>query len=141
MSLASLFAVGINDISSAVPDGVLSTLYVDDISLSFGGSRMSFVERRLQRAVDSVSAWAEDHGFRFSAGKTRVVHFCRRRGHHPDPDLDLYLQGHRLTVVEEHRFLGLVFDRRLCWDSHIRSLKLRCTKALNLVRALDVGFG
>ena len=61
-----------------------------------------------------------------------MVHFFRRRAHHPDPDL--FLQGQRLSMIEEHRFLGLVFDSCLCWDSHIRSLKLRCTKALILVR-------
>ena len=128
----TLFAVGINGITSVVPPDVLSTLYVDDFTVSFGATRMALVERRLQRTLDRVSAWADIHGFRFSPGKTKVVHFCRLRGVHPDPDL--YLNGRRLDVVEEHRFLGLVFDHRLTWESHIRSLKTSCVKALQVIR-------
>ena len=117
-----------------MPDGVSSSLYVDDLAVWFSGSRMSAVERRMQLALDRVSAWADSKGFRFSASKTVAMHFCRLRGVHPDPDLVLY--GRRLSCVPEAKFLGLTFDSRLTWVPHLKSLKASCMKALNLLRVL-----
>ncbi|KAK3878757.1 hypothetical protein Pcinc_016569 [Petrolisthes cinctipes] len=62
------------------------------------------------------------------------MHFCHIRGVHPAPDLFMY--GHRIRCVEETRFLGLLFDKRLTWVPHLRTLKVFCLKALNLLRVL-----
>lgn len=130
----TLFAVAINGVIGALPDGVRGSLYVDDLSISFSGARMSLIERRLQLAIDRISRWAELRGFRFSASKTVAMHFCRIRGAHPDPDL--YLYDRRISCVEETRFLGLVFDSRLTWLPHLRSVKAACMKVLTLLRIL-----
>ena len=130
----TLFAVAINGVIGVLPEGVSSFLYVDDLSISFSASRMSLIERKLQLAINRVSRWAADSGFRFSASKTVAMHFCRLRGVHPDPDL--YLAGRRLSCVETTRYLGLVFDSRLTWVPHLRSAKVACQKALSLLRVL-----
>ena len=39
-----------------------------------------------------------------------------------------------IPVVTETKFLGLVFDRKLTFVTHIEYLKDRCLKALNLLR-------
>ena len=31
-----------------------------------------------------------ENGFRFSSSKTVGMHFCNKRGLHPDPELELY---------------------------------------------------
>ena len=41
----TLFALAINGITSVIPPDVLSTLFVDDLSLSFSASRMAVAER------------------------------------------------------------------------------------------------
>ena len=38
-----------------------------------------------------------------------------------------------IPVVTETKFLGLVFDRKLTFAAHIKYLKDRCLKALNLL--------
>jgi len=48
-----------------------------------------------------------------------------------DPDLKLY--GACILVVSEFKFLGLIFDKKLTVDKHIKYLKDRCMKALNLL--------
>ena len=74
-------------------------------------------------------------GFKFSLSKTVVVHFCRIRGVHPDPDI--YLKGQRIPCVEETRFLGLHFDRRLTWVPHLKLLKARCLEAISILKVLS----
>ena len=131
----TLFALAINGITSVIPPDVLSTLFVDDLSLSFSASRMAVAERKLQLCIDSISEWAEVRGFRFSTSKTVVMHFCHVRGAHPDPDL--YLYGRRISCVEETRFLGLIFDHKMSWGPHLKDLKARCLKTLDILKALS----
>ena len=62
------------------------------------------------------------------------MHFCHLRTLHPDPLLTL--DGDPIKVVKETRFLGLVFDTMLSFLPHIRALKARCLKALDVLKVL-----
>ena len=135
MLSVTLFALAINGITSVLPSDVLATLFVDDLSLSFSASRMAVAERKIQLCINQISKWADMRGFRFSTSKTVVMHFCHIKGIHPDPDL--YLYGNRISCVEEARFLGLIFDRKLTWGPHIKNLKARCLKSLDILKALS----
>jgi len=57
--------------------------------------------------------------------------FCK---FHLDPQL--YLNGYLVPVVEEVKFPGIIFDRKLSFLPHLRYLKNKCTKALNLLRVV-----
>ena len=131
----TLFALSINDISSVIPREVMHTLFVDDLSISFAASRMVVAERKIQLTINRIADWASRRGFKFSSTKTVVIHFCRIRGIHPDPDL--YLYGQRIACKDETRFLGLTFDRKLTWVPHIKNLKVKCSQALNVVKVLS----
>ena len=131
----TLFALAINGITSVVPPGVMYSLFVDDFSISFSAVRMASIERKLQLTINKIVEWAEKNGFRFSTSKTVTVHFCRIRGIHPDPDL--FLKGQRIPCVDETRFLGLTFDRRMTWVPHLKFVKTKCIEALKILRVLS----
>ena len=61
--------------------------------------------------------------------------FCQLRTLHPDPSL--MMGGDPIKVVKEMRFLGLVFDTKLSFLPHIRALKARCMKALDVLKVLS----
>ena len=46
------------------------------------------------------------------------------------------MDGKAIPVVEENKFLGVVFDRKLSFIPHIKQLKAKCQKALNLLRVV-----
>ena len=131
----TLFALSINDIASVIPKDVMSSLFVDDLSVSFSASRMTVAERKLQLTINKITEWCDRKGFRFSTTKTVAMHFCRVRGIHPDPDL--YMYGQRIACKEETRFLGLLFDNKLTWGPHLKDLKVRCLQAMNVLRVLS----
>ena len=54
---------------------------------------------------------------------------------HDDPVLHLY--GSPIPVVEDSKFLGILFDRKLSFIPHIKYLKAKCLKALNLLKVLS----
>ncbi|GFT65719.1 putative RNA-directed DNA polymerase from transposon X-element [Trichonephila clavipes] len=45
------------------------------------------IERQLQTAVNNILKWCDTNGHSISASKSCCVHFCRKRGIHPDPEL------------------------------------------------------
>ena len=57
------------------------------------------------------------------------------RKQHDDPVLHLY--GSPIPVVKESKFLGILFDRKLSFIPHIKYLKAKCLKALNLLKVLS----
>ena len=134
MLSVTLFAIAINSIWTCVPPGVSACLFVDDFAVYCTSQRTSFLERRLQQCLDNLREWSSNHGFRFSTEKSTCVNFWRRRSRLPPslrfgPDL--------LPFAEETRFLGLIFDRKLSWSSHIAQLKARCDRSLNILRVLN----
>ena len=126
----TLFALKINSISP----GVECSLYVDDFLICYRSKYVHIIERHLQRCLNKLQDWADTNGFKFSESKTVCVHFCRLRKEHLDPTLTL--NGKQIPVVEETKFFGLVFDRKLTFVPHLRYLRTKCLKALNLLRVV-----
>ncbi|XP_067138961.1 uncharacterized protein [Centruroides vittatus] len=130
----TLFLVKINSIAKCLPPSVKHTLYVDDFQISCQSSNMGFIERQLQTSLNRIDNWSKINGFTFNAEKTSCIHFCRRRGLHLDPEI--HLNGVKIPIVNEAKFLGVVFDQKLTFLSHLRNLKSRCLKSLNLLKVL-----
>ena len=85
----TLFIVKINRITRCIRNGFDKSLFVDDLRVSYRWKHMQAIERQLQLHLNRIKDWADNHGFKLSQSKTVCVHFCRRRGLHPDPFLVL----------------------------------------------------
>ena len=91
---------------------------------------MVTIESQMQHNLNKIENWASSNGFKFSESKTQCVHLCQLRKQHADPVLHLY--GSPTLFVEESKFLGIIFDRKLSFIPNIKFLKAKCLKALNL---------
>lgn len=130
----TLFVVKMNSIATAIPPSISYSLYVDDVQISYSSANLTICERQLQLTINNLAKWADQNGFKFSPEKTVCVLFSRRRG--LVPDLALSINGHDLAVQEEHKFLGMIFDKKLTFSPHIKALKTRCLKSLNLMKVI-----
>lgn len=130
----TLFSLKINSIVKCINPGVDCSLYVDDFLICYRSKNMHTIERQLQQNLNKIQDWATANGFRFSKSKTVCMHFCQLRKAHDDPVLTL--EGTPIPVVEETKFLGLTFDSKLTFIPHIKKLKTKCQKALNLLRVV-----
>ena len=129
-----LFSIKINNIVKAVTGGTDASLFVDDFALCVRGSALHRVERALQLCVNKVQDWVSDNGFKFSPSKTTCVHFTRERGVFGEPDIRI--DGSPIKVATEAKFLGVIFDQKLTFLSHIKYLKASCSKALDVLRVV-----
>ena len=60
--------------------------------------------------------------------------FAKKRKAHDDPEL--YLNETPIRVVTEAKFLGVKFDNKLSFIPHMKELKIKCQKALNLLKVV-----
>ena len=131
----TLFNIKINNIAKCIDDDVDCSLYVDDFLICYRSKYMENIETKLQANLNRIENWALENGFKFSKTKTQCVHFCQQHRLHPDPVLKIY--GSQIPFVDEAKFLGLIFDRKLNFISHIKNLKQKCQKALNIMKVLS----
>lgn len=131
----TLFLVKISSLSQVIPASVTQSLYVDDVQISFAACNMPICEHQLELSINRMTKWADENGFKLSTEKTVAVCFSRKRGLLPEPSL--YLWGVSFPVRPEHKFLGVVFDKKLIFGSHVKSFRLQSQKKLNLMRVLS----
>ena len=131
----TLFSIKINNIVKALNPGVDCSLYVDDFLICYRSKHMHTIERQLQQCLNKIQKWALENGFKFSKTKTQCMHFCQLRGLHNDPVLKL--DGVEIPVVDQYKFLGVIFDKKLSFIPHINHLKAKCHKALQLLRVVS----
>ena len=134
MLSCTLFLMAINQILSDLPNHVAGLLYVDDLVVYTSSTYLPATERRLQNAINKLEKWTGIHGFRFSTRKTVMVHFHRKRSLRREPSVMLY--NTQLKCEKNVKYLGLVFDQRLRWTDHISQLKVRATKALDILKCV-----
>ena len=135
----TLFNVQINDITKVAKQALIGresecSLFVDDFALCVSASDLHRAERQLQLCVNKVQGWVCKNGFKFSETKTVTIHFWKGRA---VADPNIYINRTKIKAVDETRFLGLIFDKRLTFHSHIKDLKTRCLKSLNVLKVVS----
>ena len=58
------------------------------------------------------------------------MHFCQLRKMHNNPRLNL--DRSEIPVVDQYKFLSVIFDKKLSFIPHIQYLKEKCSKTLKL---------
>lgn len=117
-----LFLRFINDL----PDVLVHSqyqIYADDTQIYITGkpSELPLIVNRLNEDLRAVVGWAKSNGIRLNASKTKALCISRC----PVVVSGLQLDGSEIEVLSEVRNLGVLFDSRLSFESHINSI---CSK-------------
>ena len=91
---------------------------------------MEDIEFRLQNCLIKSKSGPQKTVLNSQKLKPSVFIFCQLRGLHPDPVPNI-------PVVEEAKFLGLLFDTKLTFIPHIKALKAKCLNALYVLKVLS----
>jgi hypothetical protein len=74
------------------------------------------VLNKLQRGLTAVGSWCQCWNIKINEGKTQAIYFSKRRRM---PGDDLQVNGRNIPFVNSVKYLGVIFDRRMTWRSHI----------------------
>ena len=128
----TLFGLRINDIVKSLTPHIHCCLYVDDFTIFIQTKTISEAEQELQKTINNLQNWCEINGFKFSPSKSECILFHRPRSRPQNPNL--ILNGTKIPVKTQVKFLGIIFDSKLSFIPHILHLKDKCLKALNIIK-------
>ena len=77
---------------------------------------MPTLERQMQNCLNKIKKWTHENGFQFSKIKTVCIHICKRRTYHLNPEMNI--DGHTIPVVQQAKYLGIIFDNKLNSEAH-----------------------
>ena len=127
-----LFAIMINDLPENI--GINVNLYADDACIWDTDLDINKLVSNVQSALNQVKKWCDNWGLRVSNSKSAGVLFSRRR---KIPNICLRIDNDVLSMKREYKYLGLIFDSKLTYRSHVKCVTDRCHKRLNLLRLLS----
>ena len=107
-----------------------ATLFADDSCLFTSGRNLNSIVNKMQDSLNKLVQWCNLNGFKISMNKTVAVLFTRRRDR---IDRILKINGESVKIENKAKFLGIIFDSQLNWNSHVSYIVDKCKKRLNLL--------
>ena len=130
----TLITIKINNIVKCLNPSIDCALYIDDFIICFRANHVNIVERQLQLNHNKINKWATDNGFKFSKSKTQCVRFCSLRKMHNDAVIKI--ENSVIQIVDEYKFLSVIFDKNLTFILHVKYLKNKSTRTQHLLRVV-----
>ena len=124
-----LFLIYINDIVDDMECFI--NLFADDTSVQqpiIDITSFDKVNRDLQR----LSVFGEQWLILFNAIKTEYLIISRQRNRSNHPDL--FLNGKKISEVDNHTHLGVTISNTLSWSVHINKAIAKADRRLNIIR-------
>jgi hypothetical protein len=89
--------------------------------------------RRVQPSINAMVEWGKESGLEFNTNKTVAVMFTQKKTTIKDYHEKVKVNGQTIEFSAEAKYLGITFDSRLNWNSH---LKAKVGKARQLLFAV-----
>jgi len=109
---------------------VSNLVFADDTALLSTSSDLTTATQRVQAHLDNIFIWATRWKIKINPTKSAHINFTTRH----TADLPIFACGDKIPTKEVVKYLGLHFDRRLTWSTHIQAkcdLLRKKTKSYN----------
>lgn len=105
----------LNDLSLK---GFVFQCYADDLVIVVRGAHGEIISDIMQTALNLVANWCEVEQLSVNPRKTVVIPFTKRRK--LDKLRQPIMYGETIPFAEEVKYLGVILDRKLTWNSHLK---------------------
>lgn len=126
-----LFLVYINDIITDIDSTI--KLFADDTSMYSFVSDLNEQTETLNSDLNKISQWANKWKVNFNQTKTELMILTREKNPNVSP---LYFDNAVLIPTESHKHLGVYLQNDCKWDSHTKSIVVKCRMLTSCLRSL-----
>jgi hypothetical protein len=102
--------------------GLFLSLFADDTCLYATDRKQGFVVRKLQCVLSSMVTWCERWNIKINEDKTQGIYFSRN---HRPPEPHRTLNGRNNPLVNNVKYLGVIFDKKVTWRLHIEMIEAK----------------
>ena len=123
------FLVFINDLPLATK--LDTTLFADDACMSYGNTSISQIEDVVNEELCKVSRWMATNRLTLNADKTFYMLIHQKRNKEVAiQNLQIKLNNQPIKRVENVKYLGVILDQKLSWDTHIGNVVKKMSKCM-----------
>ena len=115
-----LFSMYVNDLPNVCPPDVMCQMYADDVVLYVHAESQKQAARKLTDTMDLVSKWIVKSCLHLNVKKTVCMFFTKRPDY--DAKAEVFIQGQKIEVVHEFKYLGIIIDSQLSFKKHVKKL-------------------
>ena len=127
-----LFIMYINDIGQVLTE-LKYVLFADDTSLYKSGKDLEQLLHVVEKELLILKKWFDINKLSLNLSKTKYILFCNKK---IDKPVKLKIQNVEIEQVNEHKFLGIIIDNKLCWKPHIVNIKSKLSKTVAILYKL-----
>lgn len=112
---------------------VTNLQFADDLVIYASGSDINSVETILNKALIKLNNYFHYLNLDISPEKSKVIVFGEC-----EIDLHIYYNNKVLPIVNEVKFLGIIFTSNLSWNKYIDYMLGRANRAFNFIKSLSI---
>jgi len=117
--------------------GVQMISYADDTVLYITSDQdIKKTEEKLNSTINLFHTWSQKWMIEFSTAKTKAVLFSRKYKQGDKYKPQLTMNKDKIELVTEFTYLGIIFDSKLNWKTHIKTKISNSIPDINKYRAL-----
>jgi hypothetical protein len=95
----------------------------------------------LQSDLKEIEQWAKKWLVTFNPSKTECVIFDHNKKHRQqNAQTELSFMGEQITIVEEHKHLGVILADDLSWESNVQETCIKGRRKSNILRTFKTHF-
>jgi len=123
-----LFILYINDLNT-VSKLLTLIMFADDTNIFISGQSLELITETANNELDKISSWFSANLLSLNIKKTNYILF----GNKKLLDISLFINNEKLTRVYETKFLGIIIQSNLKWNTHIALLKNKISKTIGIL--------
>ena len=129
-----LFLFYINDLATSLNNDALIALFADEVSILTTARKREDVEATAQSVVSSVVTWSQECKLNLNAEKSDVCPFSTS-SNDSSWNPSIFIGNRKVRVSTTPRPLGLILDRSLTFNAHIKKLTTSLASSIRIIRA------
>jgi hypothetical protein len=127
-----LFFIYVNDLGSIFKE-MNAILFADDTNLITTGNSIATLERKANREIPILVEWLKTNRLSLNIKKTHIMLFGKGNSKSDPLDINIKIDGTKLDIVQETKFLGIILDNKLSWKPHILYQSQKMAKSVGLI--------
>ena len=120
-----LFSVFINDLPNVTY--MQTTLFADDACFSYGSTNIDNLEQKVNSELTKIGTWFQENKLALNIDKTHFILIHRKN---KNTDIQINLNGTRLSQKSQIKYLGVIIDEKLNWKPQVNSCVTKLNKCL-----------
>ncbi|CAF1451019.1 unnamed protein product [Adineta steineri] len=132
-----LYILFTSDSMNSIPSQVDYGLFADDTAIFTSSNTTSRVRDRLQESIDQFVQWCHSWKLVIQPTKTELIHFSPHPRKKYSNPIHLKVSNIDIRPQTSARYLGIIFDKQLRWQEHVKHIETRIQSRINLLRFLN----